>query len=101
MTATPRTLTEMQNRPTAYEIAVSVNGKSEVIAFAQKTTERALRATITANMNDEREAFITAAMTAEELNADYAYNRELGRIYFAKNVWIGKTGRTERDAAAC
>lgn len=101
MTATPRTLTEMQNRPTAYEIAISVNGKTEIITYAQKTTERALRSTINAHMNDEREARITGAMTESELNSEYTYSRALGRIYFAKNVWIGKTGRTERDAAPC
>lgn len=93
----PRTRQEMSNRPTSYEIVISINGQHERVGFAQRSTERSLRKLMGSVMNDDREARMSSALSQDELHGDYTYDRRLGRIVFGQNVWFGKTGKTERD----
>lgn len=87
MTLTPRTITEMQNRPTCYEIAI--NGTP--VAFVSRRTKAMLLDVAVDNIDMLREL-------AEDHNAKDKYTKADGWL-IGGNVRVCYTGYTERDRA--
>ena len=85
---TPRTLTEMQNYPTAYEVSVG----GQVVAYtAQKTKKALLRI---AQLNGE--AILANFPDEEDIPA--SYSKAAGWTF--GHIAVKFTGRTEREAAS-
>ena len=93
---TPRTLKQMTNRPTCYEVGLFVDGEQiETLAFVARRTRRKLFDLCVQNGPD-----ISAHMTDDELDLDY--HATMHGVDFANGrVAVRFTGRTERDLASC
>jgi len=87
MSIQPRTLAQMQNRITAYEIAVN----EQVVAYTSRKTKRCLYENIFKNLPLIRSL-------AENPGAPDKYSKDDGWT-IGGNVRVYFTGRTERDAA--
>ncbi len=87
--ATPRTLEQMQNYATRYEVAVSVNGETFVANYMVRKSRDALIAVA----RDNSEHLLNFINEGEE----WKYSRARG-LEFNANVRVYFTGRTERDA---
>ena len=86
MTATPRTLIEMQNYPTAYEVAIN----DRVVTYSARKTKRALL-----EIAQQHGQEILGMLGDWDGEAIY----KNGRWMFGP-VTVRFTGRTERDAAS-
>lgn len=90
MTATPRTLTQMQNLPTSYEVAVTANGETTHLGF----TERHTRGTLL-NFVPVHGKFILTLLG--DWDGDWTYAKATGVTLGPARVHF--TGKTERDFA--
>lgn len=89
----PRTLTEMQNRLTAYEVvARHEDGREQRLAFSEKRTKRVLVDIAFAN----RETLLP--MLGDWTGDDATYNKATGWTFGPVSVRF--SGRTERDIAS-
>ena len=86
MPITPRTLTQMQNRPTSYEVAI----EGEVVAYTAKKTKGALLDI--AQKNGQK-----ILDQLGDWDGEAVYRK--GKWIFGP-VTIAFTGRTEREAAS-
>jgi len=91
MTATPRTLTQMQNRPTSYEIGMTYQGQTTRLGFTQRTTKGTLLSMAQANSEE-------ALRLMGDWDGDAAYTKARGWTFGP--VRIHFTGMTERDIAS-
>jgi hypothetical protein len=95
MNPTPRTLEQMVNRPTAYEIGLFVDGSQvATVAFTERKTKRVVYQMI-AHHRDEIVKFVSA----EQENMGY-HEIPGGLISDDRCVEIRFTGRTERELAS-
>lgn len=91
MTTTPRTLTQMQNRLTSYEVAVTAHGNTVPLGF----TERKTRAVLL-NLAQANGAAILAQLSGWD--GDATYSKAQGWTFGPARIHF--TGRTERDVAS-
>lgn len=89
--ATPRSLEQMQNRSTCYEVGVYV-GKEQVdtIAFVAKRTKMTLY-----KLAPEG-GILKSLLTEEEMDMDWEYSKDSG-FTFGGRVSLRFTGKTERE----
>lgn len=88
----PRTLTQMQNLPTSYEVAVTeANGNETRLGFTERTTKGTLL-----NMVCSNGQFILTLLG--DWDEDWTYSKATGVTLGPVRVHF--TGRTERDIAS-
>ena len=90
MTATLRTLTQMQYLPTSYEVAVTANGFTTHLGFTERTTKGTL---LTACRHHGK--FILTLLG--DWDGDWTYTKATGVTLGPARVHF--TGKTERDFA--
>ena len=89
---TPRTLTQMQNRPTSYEVVFVHNNEETRLGFTQRRTKKSLL-----NMAQENSELLLDKLSSEQLDKDWSYNKNTGLEFTGSFVRF--SGRTERDLA--
>lgn len=87
----PRTLVELQNRPTTYEVVLRANGYEKRLGFTARRTKAVLL-----GFAREHSELILTRMFDPDATARYskAYGWQFG------NVYVRFSGRTERDIAS-
>ncbi len=93
MTTTPRTLTQMQNRATSYEVAVTAHCNTTRLGF----TERKTRAVLLWMAHTYAGAQM-GLLTICDWDGKAIYSKGQGWVFGP--VRIHFTGRTERDVAS-
>lgn len=89
--ATPRSLEQMKDRPTCYEVGVYVNNEQiDTLAFVAKRTKMTLY-----KLAPEG-GILKSLLTKEELDTDWEYSKDLG-FTFGGRVSLRFTGKTERE----
>lgn len=84
-----RTLAQLHNRPTSYEIVMVINGKQTRLGFTQRRTQQTLLKHLMRNID-------TVRASADDLDLFKATRHAL---LIGNNVAIRYSGRTERDCA--
>lgn len=90
-TATPRSLDDLHNRHTRYEVAIKIDGVSFVAGYMLAKSRSALIAVA----RDHSEQLLKALGNGPD--QPWSYSMKNG-LQFAPNVRVYYTGRTERDA---
>ncbi len=90
MTTTPRTLTQMQNCASAYEVSVTAHGNTISLGFTERKTRRVLL-----HMAQANGAAVLAQLGGWD--GDATYSNALGWTFGPARIHF--TGRTERDVA--
>lgn len=100
MNAQPRTLTQMQNRPTAYEVVMVVKRaeKTETITlgFTARHTKSAIQSYVDVNAESIIQELGTDAPAIETYSQEAGYHFAHGSV----DVDVRFSGRTERDVAS-
>ncbi len=91
MTASPRTLTQMQNYPTSYEVAVTANGTTTHLGFTERTTKIALL-----RMSQAHGEFIITLLG--DWKGNWVYTKASGVTFGPVRVHF--TGKSEREIAS-
>ena len=86
----PRTITEMQFRPTSYEVVAKHNGEETRLAFTERRTKSALLRIAQANSK-------SILSMLGDWESEAKYTKAQGWTFGP--VSIHYTGRTERDLA--
>ena len=91
MTITPRTLTQMQNHITSYEVALTAHGNTIPLGYTERKTRRVLL-----HMSHLHSATVLAHLG--NWNGDATYSNAQGWTFGPARIHF--TGRTERDVAS-
>lgn len=96
MTAKPRTLSQMQNRLSSFEIGLYVDGKCvDVLAYTERKTIAVLLSITMKNAD-----IIKSYLSEDELDMPFKKSVKHGVSLGGGKVVICYTGYTERDAAS-
>lgn len=87
----PRTLTQMQRRPTSYEVVVTANGETQRLAFTQRQTKANLLSICQANGD-----LVVSLMG--DWDGDAQYSSTTGWTFGPARVHY--SGKTEREIAS-
>ncbi len=90
MTVQPRTLTQMQRRPTSYEVSMVCRGQVTRLAFTQRTGKSALLRIVQQNSD-------AVIRLMGDWDDDAQYSSTTGWTFGPVRVHF--TGATERDVA--
>ena len=88
MITTPRTLEQLQNRPTSYEVVAKTEAGTVRLGFTERTTKRALLTVAQANGE-------TLLGMIGDWDGEATHNRITGWTFGPVRVCL--SGRTERD----
>ncbi len=91
MTATPRTLTQMQHRLTSYEVALTAHGNTTSLGFTERKTRAVLLSLVRIHSPE-----IIALLG--DWTGDATYSNAQGWTFGPTRIHF--TGRTERDVAS-
>ncbi len=91
MTATPRTLTQMQRRATSYEVGMTFQGQTTRLEFTERTT----RSVLLSIVRQHSEEILRLMGTWD---GDAKYTKATGWTFGP--VRIHFTGKTEREIAS-